>query len=196
MSDPINKPAHYTHGAIEPIDAIESWKLGFHLANVVKYVARAAHKGSLLNDLRKARWYLDREIGRLEKAAAEKPEPPTSYPINYGDLRNREAPRAASIDPHAVDVVVSAADADIIADLFERRPGPTTAMLDEFAGSNLVAEGMPLRGEVDTYRQHQSAVADAFRKWGDENPMKAFKPISVSTATDYGAVFVDGEGEG
>jgi hypothetical protein len=33
---------------------------------VVKYVARAAHKGNQLADLKKAGWYLDREIGRLE----------------------------------------------------------------------------------------------------------------------------------
>ena len=65
--DPINHPAHYTFGAIEVIDAIEAWNLGFHLGNVVKYVARAEHKGDKLNDLRKARWYLQRELDRLEQ---------------------------------------------------------------------------------------------------------------------------------
>ncbi len=63
----IDHPSHYRFGAIEVIDAIEAWELGFHLGNVVKYVARAAHKGQQLADLRKARWYLDREIGRLER---------------------------------------------------------------------------------------------------------------------------------
>jgi hypothetical protein len=67
-SDSINHPPHYTFGAIEVIDAIEAWQLGFHLGNVVKYVARAAHKGRHLDDLKKARWYLDREISRLEGA--------------------------------------------------------------------------------------------------------------------------------
>jgi hypothetical protein len=62
----IDHPPHYTFGAIEVIDAIEAWGLGFHLGNVVKYVARAAHKGDQLADLKKARWYLDRAIGRLE----------------------------------------------------------------------------------------------------------------------------------
>jgi hypothetical protein len=62
--DPVAHPRHYTFGGIEVIDAIEAWSLGFHLGNVVKYVARAAHKGSYLEDLRKARWYLDREIER------------------------------------------------------------------------------------------------------------------------------------
>lgn len=63
--DPVNRPAHYTHGSIEVIDAIEDWKLGFHLGNVVKYVARSAHKGKQLEDLKKARWYLERAIAQL-----------------------------------------------------------------------------------------------------------------------------------
>jgi hypothetical protein len=69
MNDPsetIDHPPHYNVGPIEVIDAIEAWELGFHLDNVVKYVARAAHKGNQLADLKKAGWYLDREIGRLE----------------------------------------------------------------------------------------------------------------------------------
>jgi hypothetical protein len=65
-ADPVNSPSHYVLGGIEVIDAIEAWGLGFRLANVVKYVARAAHKGKQLEDLRKARWYLDREISKLE----------------------------------------------------------------------------------------------------------------------------------
>ncbi len=44
------------------IDFIEAKTLGFHLGNVVKYVARAAHKGTELEDLKKARWYLERAI--------------------------------------------------------------------------------------------------------------------------------------
>ena len=60
--DPILHPAHYTFSAIEVIDAIEAWELGFHLGNAVKYIARAGRKGDQLQDLKKARWYLDREI--------------------------------------------------------------------------------------------------------------------------------------
>jgi hypothetical protein len=62
----VNHPKHYNMGKIEVIDAIEDWQLGFHLGNVVKYVARAAHKFGL-EDLKKARWYLDRYIHWLEK---------------------------------------------------------------------------------------------------------------------------------
>ena len=73
--DPVSRPQHYTFGAIEVIAAIEAWGLGFVLGNVVKYVARAAHKGKYLEDLRKARWYLDREIQRVQKAEAEAQAP-------------------------------------------------------------------------------------------------------------------------
>ena len=65
--DPINHPTHYTFSQIEVIDAIEAWELGFHLGNVIKYIARADRKGNRFSDLKKARWYLDREIRRLEE---------------------------------------------------------------------------------------------------------------------------------
>jgi hypothetical protein len=69
-NDTVDHPRHYTFGGIEVIDAIEAWELGFHLGNVVKYVARAAHKGHFLEDLRKARWYLDRQIELATQQAA------------------------------------------------------------------------------------------------------------------------------
>ncbi len=65
--DLVNHPPHYKTGGVETIDFIEAKALGFHEGNVVKYVARAKHKGSELEDLKKARWYLDRAIGNLEK---------------------------------------------------------------------------------------------------------------------------------
>lgn len=60
--DPIHFPRHYTRGRLQPLEVIEDWRLGFNLGNVVKYIARHEHKGSALDDLRKARFYLDREI--------------------------------------------------------------------------------------------------------------------------------------
>lgn len=62
----ISNPKHYTQGKYEVIDVIEDWKLNFRLANVVKYVARADHKGKPVEDLRKAKWYLEREIAKRE----------------------------------------------------------------------------------------------------------------------------------
>ena len=72
-ADPVNHPAHYKVGGIETIDFIEAKGLTYHLGNVVKYVTRSDHKGDKLQDLEKARWYLDREIGILhEKLATQR----------------------------------------------------------------------------------------------------------------------------
>ena len=65
--DTINHPPHYTFGKIEVITAIEDWGLGYHLGNAIKYIARAGLKGSPIEDLKKARWYLDRAIDKLAK---------------------------------------------------------------------------------------------------------------------------------
>ena len=67
-SDNVNHPAHYKVGGIETIDFIEAKQLSYHLGNVVKYITRADHKGNEIEDLHKARWYLNREIARLEGA--------------------------------------------------------------------------------------------------------------------------------
>ena len=61
-SDLINHPPHYTTGGVETIDFIEAKKLNYNLGNVVKYITRADHKGNRVEDLRKAKWYLEREI--------------------------------------------------------------------------------------------------------------------------------------
>ena len=66
-SDPVNHPTHYKVGGIETIDFIEAKALGYHLGNAVKYITRADHKGNRLQDLQKAKWYIDRAI---EKAGA------------------------------------------------------------------------------------------------------------------------------
>jgi len=65
--DVVNHPSHYKVGGIETIDFIEAKQLNYHLGNVVKYITRADHKGSRLENLKKAEWYLKREI---ENAAA------------------------------------------------------------------------------------------------------------------------------
>lgn len=65
--DPINHPAHYTYGIIETIDYIDDKGFNFNLGNVIKYVTRAGHKLDALEDLKKARWYLDHEIQIRER---------------------------------------------------------------------------------------------------------------------------------
>jgi len=68
IHDTIDHPAHYGGDyGFEPIKVIEAWDLGFHLGNTVKYIARAGKKGPALEDLKKARWYLDREIENRTK---------------------------------------------------------------------------------------------------------------------------------
>lgn len=59
--DTIDSPRHYCQGSMEPIDAIEGMGLGYHEGNVVKYVSRWRLKGGV-EDLQKARWYLNRLI--------------------------------------------------------------------------------------------------------------------------------------
>ena len=66
-SDMVNHPPHYKAGGIETIDFIEAKNLGYNLGNVVKYVSRADLKGNKLEDLQKAKWYLERAISNLEK---------------------------------------------------------------------------------------------------------------------------------
>jgi hypothetical protein len=66
-SDNVNHPPHYTVGGIETIDFIEAKKLNYNLGNVIKYITRADHKGSRNEDLKKAFWYLNREVSKLSK---------------------------------------------------------------------------------------------------------------------------------
>jgi hypothetical protein len=67
----VDHPSHYTFSKIEVIDVIEAWDLGYRLSNVVKYIARAPYKGKYLEDLKKARWYLDREIQKTQEVEEE-----------------------------------------------------------------------------------------------------------------------------
>lgn len=67
--DNVNHPKHYTEGRkYEPIEVIEDWKLDFCLGNAVKYISRAGRKDETktIEDLEKAKWYIDREIRNLK----------------------------------------------------------------------------------------------------------------------------------
>lgn len=87
----VNHPNHYNKGGIEAIDVIEAWGLGFCLGNTVKYISRAGEKAEAgmtieektLEDLKKAAWYLDREIERLEKSHM-------AYPQDYEILHKNK----------------------------------------------------------------------------------------------------------
>jgi len=62
--DPVNHPYHYKVGGIETIDFIEAKELNYNMGNAVKYISRADHKGNRLQDLEKAKWYIDRELAK------------------------------------------------------------------------------------------------------------------------------------
>jgi len=61
-TDMVNSPPHYTAGGVETIDFIEAKGLNYNLGNAVKYITRAGLKGDRVEDLKKAKWYIDREI--------------------------------------------------------------------------------------------------------------------------------------
>ena len=72
MSDPVNSPSHYTKGRIEAIEIIEDVVggapepvAGYLVGQALKYLLRAWHKDNAGQDLRKAVWYLNRAIARL-----------------------------------------------------------------------------------------------------------------------------------
>lgn len=75
MADAVNHPAHYNAhpSGVECIQVTEH--MNFCLGNAMKYLWRAGQKGAALEDLKKARWYLDREITRLESAETAKRKP-------------------------------------------------------------------------------------------------------------------------
>jgi len=65
--DMVNHPPHYKTGGIETIDFIEAKNLGYNLGNVVKYISRADYKGDRLENLKKAQWYMNREVELASK---------------------------------------------------------------------------------------------------------------------------------
>jgi hypothetical protein len=63
--DDVNHPSHYTMGD-EVTDFISSWEMDFHRGNIIKYIVRCPFKKNMVKDLKKAQWYLDDLIKRLE----------------------------------------------------------------------------------------------------------------------------------
>lgn len=72
-NDSVNHPSHYASGKIEVIDFIEDKELGFHLGNAIKYISRAGKKDpdKTIEDLKKAIWYINRQISVLENKEDE-----------------------------------------------------------------------------------------------------------------------------
>lgn len=98
-TDSVAHPAHYNTGKIEVIEFLEDQRLGFHLGNVVKYVARAGKKdeSKIVEDLEKARWYLDRKIEILKAAQDNRPA------VRPNDMAKAEATET-EIQPKPTEV--------------------------------------------------------------------------------------------
>ena len=68
MKEKVNHPPYYggKENPYEAIKVIEAWGLGFCLGNTVKYISRSGKKDDVIQDLEKAKWYLEREISKLK----------------------------------------------------------------------------------------------------------------------------------
>lgn len=71
LGELVDHPIHYggKENTYEAIKVIDAWGLGFHLGNVIKYISRAGKKDpkTLIQDLKKAAWYLEKYIEKLEE---------------------------------------------------------------------------------------------------------------------------------
>lgn len=65
----VNSPPHYQHLSVECVDVVEHFN--FCLGNAIKYIWRCDHKGKPIEDLKKAKFYLEREIQRRENMNAD-----------------------------------------------------------------------------------------------------------------------------
>ncbi len=76
VHDPVNNPSHYTYGNIECIDFLDScgYGLDFCLANAIKYLTRCKHKGTMVQDIRKAIWYAGHAVEKLEEGVYKSDE--------------------------------------------------------------------------------------------------------------------------
>ena len=73
----------YKCNKYEAIDIIDDYQLGFNLGNAVKYILRAGKKGDALEDLKKAKWYIEHEICKLMNEQEEKKEKNSDFHACY-----------------------------------------------------------------------------------------------------------------
>ena len=71
-NDVVKHPAHYCYDKYEPKDVIRDWGLNFNLGSTVKYIARAGRKDDIIQDLKKAKQFLEFEIEALEEEQKNK----------------------------------------------------------------------------------------------------------------------------
>lgn len=66
MPDAVHHPAHYCYSMYEPKDVIRGWGLNFNLGSAVKYISRAGRKDDIIQDLEKAKQFIEFEIEAIE----------------------------------------------------------------------------------------------------------------------------------
>lgn len=112
MNDPVNHPRHYNQGAIETIEFVDQvcahyfGDEAFSIGSALRYLARAPHKQNKLEDIRKAIWYLQHAVERIESKeqvyqearqlaaeAEEENETPTPVPTPTPNHRGRKKRR-------------------------------------------------------------------------------------------------------
>ena len=71
VKDLVHHPAHYCYSEYEPKDVIRAWGLNFNLGSAVKYIARAGRKDDIVQELSKAKQYIEFEIEAIEKERAQ-----------------------------------------------------------------------------------------------------------------------------
>ena len=205
-NDRVNHPAHYNAGNIEVIDAIEDWRLGFNLGNAVKYIARAEHKGRLLEDLRKASWYLAREITRQERLPTVDPRMAcvdrmlSQLGASYVEqLIRRHAFVGVQVDD---EVYVMHADVDIDRDVFVPL-AQWQGLLPRVGGTALIREadlptvaftGTPTSDDNidnnDVVVATSKVNADGETEWSGENVQVPDDPGPSASFADRIAVFL------
>ena len=70
LIDMVTRPSHYCYSEYEPKDVIRAWELNFNLGSAVKYIARAGRKDDILQELNKAKQFIEFEIEAIEKERA------------------------------------------------------------------------------------------------------------------------------
>ena len=117
MKEVINHPEHYKPGIYEAINVIEAWNLNFCLGNSLKYICRAGKKdpSKVVEDLKKAHWYLNREIETRHLSSVVQPNIPVDYIKEMpGSFSPDKVVKAWELNDNLRKVVLEIADADRI----------------------------------------------------------------------------------
>ena len=98
MADTTKGPTYYKRGSIDVWDFIRDQELSFHLGNAIKYICRAGHKHSKIEDLEKAIHYLENELTHEKELYFR-----ASQGISYSVQPNEQPSEAKELPPERVN---------------------------------------------------------------------------------------------